>query len=171
MRDRKVRGIVPAVDGKRDDVINIGFLDGKIDRLLADEAVPDLRAEERLFQRGVRIRGEIVQILRWQSALLTESMTAPRGTSEVISPTPSRQSRECTSDELAADLHSTLPLHRVRVARPRHGHGEWHTYEEAEETYLLYIRAAPEAVGRLELWHDAERIHVDPAKISAVTAA
>ena len=49
--------------------------------------------------------------------------------------------------------------------------GEWHTYEEAEETYLEYIRAAPDAIERLELWHDDERIHVDPEKINAVTAA
>ena len=49
--------------------------------------------------------------------------------------------------------------------------GEWDTYEEAEETYLEYVRAAPEAVERLELWHEDERIHVDPAKINAVTAA
>ena len=27
--------------------------------------------------------------------------------------------------------------------------GEWHTYEEAEETYLSYIRAAPEAFEHL----------------------
>ena len=26
--------------------------------------------------------------------------------------------------------------------------GEWHTYEEAEETYLEYIRADPNAVER-----------------------
>jgi hypothetical protein len=49
--------------------------------------------------------------------------------------------------------------------------GEWHTYEEAEETYLEYIRAAPEAIERLELWHEDERIDVDPEKINAVTAA
>ena len=49
--------------------------------------------------------------------------------------------------------------------------GEWHTYEEAEETYPEYIRADPNAVERLELWHEDERIHVDPEKISAVTAA
>ena len=49
--------------------------------------------------------------------------------------------------------------------------GEWHTYEEAEETYLEYIRADPEAIERLELWHEDERIHVDPEKITAVTAA
>ncbi len=49
--------------------------------------------------------------------------------------------------------------------------GEWHGYEEAEATYLEYIRAAPEAVDRLELWHLNQRIHVDPAKIAAVTAA
>lgn len=49
--------------------------------------------------------------------------------------------------------------------------GEWNSYEEAEETYLSYIRAAPEAVEDLELWNEDQRIHVDPEKISAVTAA
>ena len=49
--------------------------------------------------------------------------------------------------------------------------GRWHTYEEAEETYLEYIHADPHAVERLELWHEGERIDVDPEKISAVTAA
>ena len=49
--------------------------------------------------------------------------------------------------------------------------GEWDTYEAAEETYLEYIRADPEAIERLELWHEDERIHVDPEKIRAVTAA
>ena len=49
--------------------------------------------------------------------------------------------------------------------------GEWHTYEEAEETYLEYIRVAPDAIERLELWHEDKRIRVDPEKISAVTAA
>lgn len=49
--------------------------------------------------------------------------------------------------------------------------GEWHTYEEAEATYLSYVRAAPQAVDRLELWHEDQQIHVDPAKIAAVTTA
>jgi len=49
--------------------------------------------------------------------------------------------------------------------------GEWHTYEEAEETYPEVIRADPDAIERLELWHEDERIFVDPAKIDAVTAA
>ncbi len=48
---------------------------------------------------------------------------------------------------------------------------EWHTYEEAEAGYLEWVRAAPENVDRLELWHEDERIHVDPEKIRAVTAA
>lgn len=49
--------------------------------------------------------------------------------------------------------------------------GEWHTYDEAEREYLAYIAEAPQAVDRLELWHEDERIHVDPEKIAAVTAA
>jgi len=49
--------------------------------------------------------------------------------------------------------------------------GEWHTYEEAEVTYLEYVREAPEAVDRLELWHLDQRIQVDLEKIRAVTAA
>ena len=49
--------------------------------------------------------------------------------------------------------------------------GELHTYEEAEETYPEVIRADPDAIERLELWHEDERIFVDPAKIDAVTAA
>ncbi len=49
---------------------------------------------------------------------------------------------------------------------------EWHTYEEAEAGYLEWPpRAAPQAVDSLELWHEDERIHVDPEKIRAVTAA
>lgn len=48
---------------------------------------------------------------------------------------------------------------------------DWHADEEAEETYLEYIRAAPDAVERLEIWHDGERVHVGPEKINAVTAA
>lgn len=49
--------------------------------------------------------------------------------------------------------------------------GEWNSYEEAEETYLSYVRAAGKVVESLELWHGDERIHVDPDKIGAVTAA
>ncbi|MCZ7588272.1 MAG: hypothetical protein M5U27_05285 [Gaiella sp.] len=49
--------------------------------------------------------------------------------------------------------------------------GEWHTYDEAEREYLAYIAEAPSDVDRLELWRDDKRIHVDPAKIAAVTAA
>lgn len=49
--------------------------------------------------------------------------------------------------------------------------GEWHTYDEAEREYLAYIAEAPSDVDRLELWHEDKRIHVDPAKIAAVTAA
>jgi hypothetical protein len=49
--------------------------------------------------------------------------------------------------------------------------GEWHTYDEAEATYLEYIADAPTHVDRLELWHLDQRIHVDPEKIRAVTAA
>lgn len=48
--------------------------------------------------------------------------------------------------------------------------GEWHTYGEAERTYLEYISSAPSHVERLELWYLDKRIHVDPAKIAAVTA-
>lgn len=36
---------------------------------------------------------------------------------------------------------------------------------------LEYIRVAPDAIERLELWHEDKRIRVDPEKISAVTAA
>ena len=49
--------------------------------------------------------------------------------------------------------------------------GEWHTYEEAEASYLEWVGAAPQAVGHLELWFEDKRIHVDPEKIRAVTAA
>ncbi len=49
--------------------------------------------------------------------------------------------------------------------------GEWHTYEEAEAGYLEWVGAAPQAVADLELWHEDKRIHVDPEKIRAVTAA
>lgn len=48
---------------------------------------------------------------------------------------------------------------------------EWHTYEEAEAGYLEWVRAAPQAVDSLELWFEDTRIHVDPEKIRAVTAA
>jgi hypothetical protein len=46
--------------------------------------------------------------------------------------------------------------------------GEWHTFEEAEKTYLEYLSADPHGVERLELWHEDKRVHVDPAKISVV---
>jgi hypothetical protein len=49
--------------------------------------------------------------------------------------------------------------------------GEWHTYDEAEATYLEYIADAPTHVDRLELWREDKRIHVDADKIRAVTAA
>ena len=49
--------------------------------------------------------------------------------------------------------------------------GEWSSYDEAEEAYLSYLRASPEAVADLELWHEGARIHVDDAKIRAVTTA
>lgn len=49
--------------------------------------------------------------------------------------------------------------------------GEWHTYDEAEKEYLEYIAIAPTHVDRLELWHEDERVHVDPEKIRAVTVA
>ena len=48
--------------------------------------------------------------------------------------------------------------------------GEWHTYDDAEREYLEYVAAAPSHVERLELWYLDKRIHVDPAKIAAVTA-
>lgn len=49
--------------------------------------------------------------------------------------------------------------------------GEWHTYDEAEKTYLEYIADAPSHVNRLELWFEDRRIHVDAERIRAVTAA
>lgn len=49
--------------------------------------------------------------------------------------------------------------------------GEWHTYDEAEKAYLEYVAEAPSHLDRLELWFEDERIHVDPEKIRAVTAA
>ena len=51
--------------------------------------------------------------------------------------------------------------------------GEFETFEEAEETLLRYVRAAPQATADLEIWHEdsTEPIRVDPEKIRRVTTA
>jgi hypothetical protein len=51
--------------------------------------------------------------------------------------------------------------------------GEFPTVEAAEECFLRFVRAEPTAAEHLEIWDDDKgiKLHVDPEKISAVTAA
>ena len=88
-----------------------------------------------------------------------------------MSRSPSIQDRYTRRLQRRGVAHGGVRIRPVRPLVEGNFLGEWHTYEEAEEAYPEYIRADPNAVERLELWHEDERIHVDPEKISAVTAA
>jgi hypothetical protein len=51
--------------------------------------------------------------------------------------------------------------------------GEFSTLEAAEECFLRFVGADPTADKHLEIWDDDKgiKLHVDPEKVSAVTAA
>ena len=51
--------------------------------------------------------------------------------------------------------------------------GEFPSIEAAEECLLRFVRAEPTSADHLEIWDDDKgiKLHVDPEKISAVTAA